>query len=277
MVREAPKPADLFDYQDYRAYLSDWFNNSKKSNRAMSFRYFAKKADLQSPNYLKLVMEVKRNLALEGISKFVQGLALNKMESQYFKHMVLYNQSINPDDALAHFQQMTRCQKFSRVRPLEKDQFDLYSEWYHPIIRELITAKGFDGTPQWLVKKINPKVSLSQVEKSLELQVRLGFLKKENNTYKQCDAYVTTGGEAMSLILLKYHQQLLRLCADQLPEIDQELRDISTLSIGIDRSRIKELKEKVKLFREDIIKSFTTDQPIDEVYLLNMQLIPVTE
>ena len=156
MVREAPKPADLFNYQDYREYLIDWFTNSKKSNRAMSFRYFAKKADLQSPNYLKLVMEGKRNLALEGISKFAQGLALNKMESQYFKHLVLYNQSANPDDALSHFQQMTRCQKFARVRPVEKDEFELYSEWYHPIIRELVTAKNFDGTALWLAKKIRP-------------------------------------------------------------------------------------------------------------------------
>ena len=46
----------VFGYVDYRAFLRDHFQASKRVKRHWSYRYFARKAQLAAPNFLQLVM-----------------------------------------------------------------------------------------------------------------------------------------------------------------------------------------------------------------------------
>lgn len=269
---------DLFAYKDYRAYLREWFQAAKRGPRAMSFRLFSKRAGLGSPNFLKLVMDGKRGLSVEGIAKFAAGLKLNKVEQEYFQNLVLMNQASDPKEQFSHYRKMIHSKKFARVKPVEKDEFNLYSEWYHPVVREIVESKSFDGTPEWLQQKLSPSITESQARKSLELLERLGFIRKgDDGRFQQSESLVTTGAETDSVILLHYHQTLLKLTAELLSEIQPQDRDVSTLTIGIAKSRIAELKQKIQAFRHEIIREFSSDLPPEEVLLLNVQLVPVTK
>ena len=52
----------VYEYLDYRQFLRDHFAASKKAKPQYSFRYFSRRAGLSSSNFLKLVMDGKRNL-----------------------------------------------------------------------------------------------------------------------------------------------------------------------------------------------------------------------
>ena len=84
---------DIFTYQDYRKYLRDYYVEEKKKNPAFSFRYFARRAELPSFNYLKLVMDAKRNLSSHYAKRFIKGLKLKGPEAEYFETLVQINQS----------------------------------------------------------------------------------------------------------------------------------------------------------------------------------------
>ena len=56
-----------------------------------------------------------------------------------------------------------------------------------------------------------------------------------------------------------------------------EDRDISSMTIGMDKNRIPELKEMINEFRNQIVRRFSTDAPPEGVVLLNMQLLPTTK
>ncbi len=43
----------IFEYIDYRRFLSDYYNHKKETSRTFSYRYFAEKAGLTSPSFLK--------------------------------------------------------------------------------------------------------------------------------------------------------------------------------------------------------------------------------
>ena len=84
---------DLFDYFDYREYLHDYYLFHKKKNSAYSYRLFARKAKLGSPNYLKLVVDGKRRITTDRtLYQFARGLGLTRDEEKYFRELVMYQE-----------------------------------------------------------------------------------------------------------------------------------------------------------------------------------------
>lgn len=270
-------PINLFEYRDYRSFLRDWFGHMKSVRRTFSFRVFSRQAGIASPNFLKLVMEDARNLSEDGSVKFARGLQMNKLETDFFKHLVLFNQAKTHDEKIHYEKRLMKSRKLSRVMPIVRDQYHLYSAWHHPVVLELILHPKFDGTPEFLARKIKPAITPTEARKSLELLLRLGFIAKdENGKYKPSTPVVTTGPEVMSLILLDYHRQLLKLCAEQLPEIHEGDRDVSSLCFAVSKQRLPALKKRIQEFRQDIIRDFGQETSADDVVFLNTQLFPVT-
>ncbi|MDO8520020.1 MAG: TIGR02147 family protein, partial [Deltaproteobacteria bacterium] len=200
---------DLFRYLDYRRFLKDWHAGAKKS-RSFSFRSFSQKAGFGSPSFFKLVMEGKRNLTEKSLAKFVTGLGLNRQEQEFFRNLVFFNQSQTHVEKDFYYQHLLRSKKFSEQKPIEKQQYEYYSTWYHPVIRELAVAASFDGTPEWLSNRIYPTVTPAQAEKSLSLLAGLGFIRKNKaGKWEQASVVVSTGAELASLVVHNYHKSLL--------------------------------------------------------------------
>lgn len=267
---------NIFLALDYRRYLKDWYADQKQNRRGFSFRFFSMKAGFVSPNFLQRVMEGERNLTEESLDKCVVGLGLNKQESEFFKNLVHYNQAQNHETKNHYYQLLARSRKFSELKPMEKNQYDYYSAWYHPVIRELVVSPEYDGSVQRLVDRIFPKITESQAEKSIELLKSLGFIEKKGKGWAQANPLVTTGPEAGAHIMMNYHQNLLGLAKDLLPQVSFNERDVSALTLGISKGRVGQLKRKIQEFRQDILKMVSEDTKPDDVVLLSIQLLPVT-
>src|SRR3712207_6290281 len=52
----------IYQYSDHKIFLRDWFLERKKSPSGFSYERFSQLAGLGSPNYMKMVIEGKRNL-----------------------------------------------------------------------------------------------------------------------------------------------------------------------------------------------------------------------
>lgn len=267
----------LFEYLDYRQYLKDLYSTSKVTRQAFSFRTFSKRAGFTSSNFYKLVMDCDRNLTEESLVKFMKGLGLNKQEQDFFRNLVFFNQAKKHEEKDLYYQKLLQSRKFNQLKPIEKEQYEYYSSWYYAVVREMICAKGFDGSCEWLMSRIEPELSRSQVEKSIQVLEKLGFIKKVNDKWQQTSSLVTTGAESASLVLLNYHKSVLELTRDQLSRISPQDRDVSSLTLGISREKIPELKKYIQQFRQQVLKMVSTDVEPDEVLLLNIQMIPVTK
>ena len=83
----------IYFYQDYRKALLDFYHFKKNDNQDYSYAAFSKQAKLKSLNYLKLVIDGKRNLTISNIHSFAKVLQLQGAEIEYFEAIVLMNQS----------------------------------------------------------------------------------------------------------------------------------------------------------------------------------------
>ncbi|MBI2083488.1 MAG: TIGR02147 family protein [Deltaproteobacteria bacterium] len=270
-------PVSVFEYRDYRVFLRDWYKAAKEARGSFSFRAFAKKAGFQTSNFLMLVIQGKRNLTEESLKKFIVGLGLNKQEQEFFRNLVFFNQAKTHHDKNFYYQKLLQSKKLNQLKPIEKEEYEYYSTWYHPVIRELVISKDFDGTPEWIAKKIFPSVAPAHVLKSIELLEKMEFIRKNGDgRWEQVSTLVSTGPELTSVVVHNYHKSLLDLSKEVMDQLSLQYRDVSSLTLGVKRERLGELRTKIREFRQEILKLASADVEPEEVVLLNMQLFPVT-
>ncbi|HLD44363.1 MAG TPA: TIGR02147 family protein, partial [bacterium] len=267
---------NIFGYRDYRAYLKDWFARAKETQRGFSHRYFCKQAGFNTSNFLMLVMSGKRNLTDHSVTRVVKGLGLGRQEEEFFRNLVYFNQSRTNDEQSLYFERLLQCKKFTEATPIEAKQYEYYSAWYHPVIRELVCSADFDGTPEWLAKRLYPTVSPQLCKKSMEILLELGFIKKKGRGYEQSSAIVSTGAELTSVIVHNYHKSILELSKAVMDKLSTKDRDVSTLTLGVKKNRIAQIRARIKDFRKEILGMVSADTEPDEVVQLNMQFYPVT-
>ena len=74
----------LSEYMDYRLFLADFYLAKKHLTRTAirpySYSIFSAAADIKSPNYLKMIIEAKRNLSPDMVVKFAKACQLSKAQ-----------------------------------------------------------------------------------------------------------------------------------------------------------------------------------------------------
>lgn len=276
-MKKGSSRINLFQHQDYRKFLRDWYDEAKKSRGSFSFRTFSKRAGFQSPNFFKLVMDGDRNLTEESLTKFMIGLRLNKQEQDFFRNLVFFNQAKTHQDRDFYYQKLLQSRKFSQLKPIEKQQYEYYSTWYHSVVRELVVSKDFDGTPEWMAQKLSPTITPAQASQSIELLEKLGFIEKTpDHQWRQSSSLVSTGAELESHVVHNYHKIILELTKEILDSVPYPRRDISTLTLGVLPERIPQLKKKIQEFRQEVLKLVSIDTHPKEVVQINIQMFPLT-
>jgi len=101
----------LVVYKDYRLFLRDFYREKKKFHYCYSFRLFSRVAGFASPNFLKLVMDGRRNISRDSIPKFGKALKLTPTEIEYFEHLVFWNQGKSDYEKTYHAKMLDQCKE----------------------------------------------------------------------------------------------------------------------------------------------------------------------
>ena len=272
------KTISVFQYRDYRSFLKEWYEQGRKRSRACSFRALARKGGFHSTNFLFMVMRGERNLSEESVGKVARAINLNRQEEEFFRCLVFFNQASTHEEKDTHFRKLLQCKKYSQLKPIEKKQYQYYSAWYHPVVRELVAARDFDGTPEWIAHRISPPITPAQVVRSIELLQELGLITKNGSVrWTQSSPVISTGAELTSVVVHNYHKNVLSLSHQILDELVMPEREVSSLTLGVSREKVPALREKIRAFRRDVLEMVSGEKEPEEVVLLNLQFYPVTK
>ena len=83
----------IYEFIDYRKFLAAFYEHKKANSSYFSYRYFSQKIGINSPSFLKHVIDGKRNLTTQMIERFCTALDLSAREARYFRNLVLFNQA----------------------------------------------------------------------------------------------------------------------------------------------------------------------------------------
>lgn len=269
----------LFDYFDYREYLYDYYTFHKRKNSAYSYRLFARKAKLGSPNYLKLVVDGKRRITDRTLYQFSRGLDLNKDEEKYFRELVLYQEVSDQDSKEVHLRSLLKYQEKLRTpSPLKAEKIRFLLDWHHSAIRELVATKNFREDPAWITKRLGNKITETQAKESLDLLIRLQLVEPdESGRLVQKEPLLTTSDEVPSHVIRNLHRTFLRKTINAIVTVPMDRRELAGLVIAVPQPRLKEIKEEIKEFRKKLNRKYGLEKDGDDVYFVGLYLFPLTQ
>jgi uncharacterized protein (TIGR02147 family) len=267
----------VFEYSDYRAFLKAMFQYRKETTPGYSHRYFARMAGFASPNFLKLVIDAKRSLTSASISQVAKGFKLKKPEREFFENLVYMNQSEDLAEKGHYYRKMIALSPRGGIKKIDQAQYDYFSRWYLPVIRELAVFGDRSQTAEQIAGRLNPPVRVKEVENALDRLMQLGLIRKDaQGRWEQTSALLSTGPEVKSVLIANFHREMIRLADTAIERFPAEKRDITALTLSIGKDRLPELKEKIAEFRQEILKNFAGDAEPDQIIQINIQVFPVT-
>lgn len=277
-VSTTGKKPSVFGYSDYRAYLADHYRHAKDHEYGFSFRVFSKRAGISSSNYLRLVIDGKRNLSPGMAAQFAKGCGLLGAAADFFCELVAYGQATTTADKNRHYEQLLRHRPFRETRKLEPAQADYHSTWYLPAIRELCRRPDFDESPKWVAAELEPSISVREAKQALATLVQLGLLyRDEGGRLKQTDTLVTTGPGPLGHHVFNYHRVMLERAAVALDRIPREEREVSSVTVCVSQEKLVELKRRIAEFRRDLLQLAEIDNEPERVVQINFQLFPLSK
>lgn len=277
IISEIKRP-DIFEYTDYRNFLGDTYSFLKQTKRQFSYRFFSQQAGFHSPNFLKLVIEGKRNLTLDSAEKFVQALDLKKEEALVFRNLVAFNQARSQKEKEETAYALFRSSLLKRVQAKNYARYSYFSHWYMVAIRELVVLGDFREDPEWIARKLSPGITAHQVIDAIGQLLELELLyRDETGRLRQKESIVCTPHEVQSGFVEKFHREMMRLAGESIRRFQRDRRDISSLTLSLSKERMIEMKRRIQDFRDELLALSSEDQSPDGVYQLNFQLFPLTE
>ncbi len=267
----------IFQYTNYRTLLRDYYER-KKSTEGYTYRDFANQAGMNSSSWLLHLIKGTKNLSEETSVKVAETLKLKKKESEYFHLLVKFTQAKSNDIKNYYYHQMIALKRRLKIIKITEEQYLYYTKWYHPVIRSLVSKVDFHDDYAILAKKLLPQISPAEAKKSITLLKKLGFIKKDaKGKWAQTTSVLSTGNEVASLNVVNYHKQVSKLAEGAFDRSPAEARDVSALTLGINKADFKRIKSKIQQFRKEIMGIAQNSMNDDRVYQLNFQFFPVSK
>lgn len=263
---------NIFEYDDYRAYLHAYYIYAKKLDRGFSFRVFARRAGFTSPNFLKLVIQGKRNLAPESVEKFTRALRLKKNEAVFFSQLVGLNQAKAPELKNQYARKILNSRASNKFHPLRKEQFEYYSRWYSIPIRELAGLPGFLEDPKWIAGQIISPITPEEAKIAFDNLIKLNLLTRHpSGQITQTEAVVVTDDEVSAFSVGQFHREMLKRAAESISAIPAKEREISAVTLGLSPETAKRVKTILQNMRKRILEIAAQEEMPSRVYEINFR------
>lgn len=199
-------------------------------------------------------------------------LDLTESETDEFCNLVSFSDGrskIDRRNAEIRAQSATVLGSFTE---LGQDFFRLIADWYHYAILEMIQLPDFKWDQLTASRRLG--ISATQAEDAFKRLVKLRLIHLQNGKWVPTHKNLTSSAEVPSRALRKYHRQILEkaMVAISAQSIDE--RDLSALTVTVNREDVPEFKRKIREFR----RSFNTFAELrnrkskpDHVYCLAIQ------
>lgn len=267
----------IYEYSDYRLFIKDYYELRKAESPAFSYRYLAQKAGINSAPFFKFLIEGKRNLTSETVGKVATALKLDAKSREYFENLVFFNQAKTTKDKNRFFDKLIALRKAQNILRIGSEKYEYFSEWYHCAIREIASVGNFRDDFAKLGNSLRPPISAIKAQESVDLLLRLGFLKQENGRYKQADPLLSTGYGIEDYHVIKFQIKMLRMAIEAFERTMSPERSMSSLTFSLSRSTYLALVKEVRAFRARVMEMVGKDESPEMVYHLNIGLFPLSK
>lgn len=274
----------VFDYTDYRRYLLDYYREQKGSSRVFSYRWFARKAGINSVGLYKDVVEGRQGLGQVLAVKFSQALGHGEREAEYFRNLVHFGEASTPAERRLWFGKMLGSYD-SKAARLDGGQHEFYSRWYYGAVRALLSYQAFRGDYAALGRALDPAIRPEEARKAVRVLEKLGLVAKDPEGFlRPVDPVITSGASdpdgsgrnLKTLNIVHFQRSMLKRAAQAYDRKDYRDVDMSTLTLSFSKETYLAVKKEIAELRRKIAALAERDDRPDRVYQLSYNLFPLS-
>lgn len=267
----------IFQYNNFRRFLNDYQKARQEMDKHFTKSFICRSLGLpRTRSYFNDVLGGKE-VTKTFVERFVKLLEFDRLQSQFFRVLVQFNQAETADEREFYFEQLISLNR-TPTRTIEAKSYQYYSVWYHGAIRALLEVFDFYDDYAALSKKMFPSVSVKNVRDSIALLLDLGFIAlNDKGFYKPTDKSITTGPMSQSEFIKQYQLQTIDLAKNVLLQNCHQPHTLTTNVVSISEEGYQRLQKQLKKFRAETRSLVHKDEkPADRVYYLNIQLFPIS-
>jgi uncharacterized protein (TIGR02147 family) len=280
-------PPVLGEYTDFRLYLRDIYEYRRATEstglRQYSYSTFSAAADIKSPNYLKLIIEGRRNLSADMSTRFSRALRLNRVEADEFRALVLYGQASAPLERNQHLKVLADIRALRAVAAgqINATSLEKVPGWIGWVLYAMADQANVNFDPKVLQNLFRAKASADDIRSSLAKLIETGELTRldDGHVVKARDLIESPQDLPVPLIR-KLQSELIYLGIESLFRDSPKEREFGALTVAMTEEEFNhvrfELRQLRKRLQRDILVKRKSSKG-QRVYQLNIQLFPVTE
>ncbi len=278
-LREVAKHVRVASFLSCRDFLKAVYQGAKAAFEPYSYLHFADHLGFSKTNVIRLVVAGKRPLTVKAAERIAEALALKGSDRKYWLRLVAYEKERAPAARERLFKSLLEAKSSAEPSGLTSDELEYYSQWYHPIIREVLTMPAWDGSPEWIQAKLQFPLRLDEIRKALEVlaKLRLIIYKPELARFVASEQNLMTGREVDDIAIVRYHHGMIDLAKESITRIVESERDIQALTVSLPVSAVPILKAKIQQWVHDVMSMEQPGATGQDVFQLNVQLFPVTK
>lgn len=268
---------DIHEYADYRALLRDLYLDRKRKDARFSYRLIANKAGFLSAGFFPQIIQGKTNVSIRTALSLASVFKLKAYEVEYFENLVHFNQAKTQSDKQHYFQRLIALKK-GKLKTLEESQFEFFTKWYYPAVRELLGIIPFQGDYKEIGAALVPPIGAAQARDAIEVLERLNLIRKNPyGIWERLDASLTTGDVWQSTAITGFQLETLDLARRSYDLTDKAFRAHSTLTLCISNCEFRWIKGELGALRKRVLEMAKNTPHPDRVYQLNINLFPLSQ
>jgi uncharacterized protein (TIGR02147 family) len=284
-IQQAPI---LAEYTDFRLYLKDVYEYRRQTEstgvRAYSYSTFSAAADIKSPNYLKLIIEGRRNLSEDMITRFAKALRLNRADAEEFRSLVRYGQATEPIERNNFLKELAdlRARRAFESGAINQRSWEKVPGWIGWVLYAMSEQANVDFDPEVLQKLFRAKAGSEDIRESLKKLLESGELavSAETGKVEKARDLIESPQDLPVALIRKLQAELIYLGIESLFRDSPKDREFGAMTLAMTEEEFQqvrfELRQLRKRLQRDILVKRKSSKG-DRVYQMNIQLFPVTE
>ena len=266
----------LFDYDDFRKFMQDYFDEQKKLRAVFSHRFFAAKAGFSSSSYCLNVIRGRFNLTPKSIEKISKAMDFEPLQKEYFEALVQYNQAQQVDERDQAWEQILQIRKqieFTHVTTREQVYF---SKWYYPVVRELAVESDWNGDFRVLARSLTPQITTEEARDAVKNLLEWGLLKKEGERYERV-SQMLDAAEIPPIALRKIRREYIQHAIGAVESMPKDERFAAFTTLAMSESSYNYAVEVLEDARKKIIARAANDTNVERVYEMMLVAFPMSK
>jgi len=267
---------DIFAYNDYRAFLKDWFDWKKRINPRFSYRVLGEKVGFRSAGFFSQLLQGKSSISLDLAHRFATGIGLDKREEEFFEALVLHNQAKSLVEEKRQLDRMLDLRPEALAK-LERDRSEFLEAWHHIVVWQLLEAFVVHDDLERLASSLVPPISVDQTRASLALLERLGMARRDSEgRWRQLDPILSVASEMPRATTRRFYLSLNRLAGEAHDRFERDERNLSWVTLAVSDAKRDEIIQEIRAFRRHLVELARRDTQPQDVHQLLIQLFPLS-